>query len=372
MLDAGRPDRPAIEASTERRPTSLPRTALVLQIGFWALFGALVFVMVRPVHPFPDILVGQTAAAASTGLVFSTALAYVYDRLLSKTRLRQHAVPLLVLSSPILGLAWYGATVRIAAWIDPFARAPVLLPLPGGELFAVQQVWLFAAVMTSWTVAFVAIATRREQQAQRERILRAEALAHEARLKMLRYQLNPHFLFNALNSIGALAVEAPERVQRMVAELSGFLRYSLLESPNLVVPLRDEIAAAKHYLAVEKVRFEDELEVEVDIDDAAASRKVPAFVVLPLVENALKHGRRTSRLPLRIRIIGRVDGDALRIEVANTGSWAASSDVGGTGTGLQNVRQRLAEHYGERNHRMDITEEGGWVRVRIRIDERQR
>lgn len=372
MLDAGSPGRSAIEASRERRPTSLQRTALVLQIGFWVLFGALVFVMVRPVHPFPVILIGQVTAAALTGLALSTALAVVYDRFLSKARHRHHAVPILVLSSPILGLAWYEVTVRIAAWIDPFAQTPVVLPLPGGELFAAQQVWLFAAVMTSWTVAFVAIATRRQQQAQRERLLRAEALAHEARLKMLRYQLNPHFLFNALNSIGALAMEAPERVQRMVTELSGFLRYSLLESPDLVVPLRDEIAAARHYLAVEKVRFEDELAVDIDVDDAAASREVPAFVVLPLVENAVKHGRQTSRLPLRIRIVGRVDGDAFCIEVANTGSWVQAPEAAGTRTGLKNVRQRLAEHYGERNCRMDVVDEGDWVSVRIRIDDRQR
>jgi len=354
----------------ESRARRLHWTAPVFQLIFWALFGALFFLAVRPVHPFPDILLATTVAAAAAGLALSSLLAHVYGGLLARARHRQHAAAALVLASPILGVAWYGACAWIAAWIDPFDKAPV--GLPSSALFSADQLWLFPAVMTCWMVAFLGVETRREQQAQRERILRAEALAHEARLKMLRYQLNPHFLFNALNSIGALATEAPQRVPKMIAELSGFLRYSLLESPHLVVALAEEIAAAAHYLAVEQVRFEDELKVEIDVDDAAARREVPAFIVLPLVENAVKHGRQTSAAPLRVRVLGRAGGDVLHIEVANTGSWAAASAAAGTGTGLRNVRQRLAEHYGERNHGMQVLEEDGWVRVRIRIDEPQR
>ena len=363
------PTNPSITESRHESRSPYP-AAPVFQLAFWTLFGALLFLIVRPVHPFPDILLVQLSAASAIGLVLSSLLAHVYGKLRTRDRHRNYAAAALVLSSPILGLVWYEASAWIAAWIDPFDHAPV--SLPGGALFAADQMWLFPAVMACWTVPFLAVANRREQQAQRERILRAEALAHEARLRMLRYQLNPHFLFNALNSIGALAAEAPQRVPHMIAELSGFLRYSLLESPNLVVPLRAEIAAAAHYLAVEQVRFEDQLQVEIEVADAAARREVPAFVVLPLIENAVKHGRQASPLPLRIRIIGRVEGRALRIEIANTGFWAEGSAAAGTGTGLRNVRQRLVEHYGERHHRMDIIEEDGWVCVRIRIDELQR
>jgi LytS/YehU family sensor histidine kinase len=189
---------------------------------------------------------------------------------------------------------------------------------------------------------------------------------------MLRYQLNPHFLFNALNSIGALAGEAPDRVQRMVGELSGFLRYSLLDAERLEVLLRDELRAVAHYLEVEKVRFEDDLEVRIELDPEAARRPLPAFLVLPLVENAIKHGRRTSGMPLRIEVAARIEqGSSLRIEVKNTGTWAApsqTSPAAGTDTGLLNVRERLRAHYDGR-HTFDVHEEGGWVHARIRIDD---
>jgi LytS/YehU family sensor histidine kinase len=189
---------------------------------------------------------------------------------------------------------------------------------------------------------------------------------------MLRYQLNPHFLFNALNSIGALAGEAPERVQRMIGELSGFLRYSLLDAERLEVLLRDELRAVEHYLAVEKVRFEDDLEARIELEPDAARRPLPAFLVLPLVENAIKHGQRTSAMPLRIEVAARIEqGSSLLIEVKNTGSWVAASSsthASGTDTGLPNVRERLQAHYRGR-HTFDVFEDGGWVHARIRIDD---
>jgi two-component system, LytTR family, sensor kinase len=222
-----------------------------------------------------------------------------------------------------------------------------------------------------WSFLFLAAAQWKAERAHERRLLQSEALAHEAQLRMLRYQLNPHFLFNALNSIGALAGEAPHRIQRMVGELSGFLRYSLLEQEQLEVPLGEEIRAVAHYLEVEKVRFEDDLDVQIDVDPLAAKRLVPAFLVLPLVENAIKHGRRISAMPLRVRVAGRVEAGALLIDVQNTGCWVdaihTSDPIAGTGTGLRNLRERLTAHYQGR-HQFDVREEAGWVHARIRID----
>src|SRR5690606_13653287 len=160
------------------------------------------------------------------------------------------------------------------------------------------------------------------------------------------------------------------RIQRMVGELSGFLRYSLLDPEALEVPLGDELRAVAHYLEVEKVRFEDDLEVRLAVEPEAGGRVVPAFLVLPLVENAVKYGPHTRPMPLRIHVSGRVEGRALCVEVKNTGRWVAPSrpEAGGTGTGLDNVRQRIAELYPGR-HRLDVFEEGAWVHARIRIDD---
>ncbi len=218
-----------------------------------------------------------------------------------------------------------------------------------------------------------------QQQAQRRQILEAEVTAERARLRMLRYQLNPHFFFNALNTIGALAENAPGQVQTAVRELSGFLRYTLLDSTEdaegsalQVVSLHDELEAAQHYLTVEKIRFEEELQWTVDLDEEAATQRIPAFLVLPLVENAVKHGQRTSPSPLRVAIRGQMTTatpsapSQLVVEVMNTGHLR-SEEKGGTGTGLDNVQARLDARYADHS-RFALSEEDGQVRARIEID----
>ncbi len=361
--------RDAIFPSGARRSSAGLRVFAVFQLVFWSLWATLFFVLVRPHHPFPDILLLQTAAAAAIGLACSAVLERL-QALLDARSPRFATFISIPLGSVLLGLAWYA----LAAWagdaLDPFLFTPVRVP--GGELFAPAQIPTVAAVLLLWGLLYFTLVHWRDQRAQRERVQRAEALAHQARLRMLRYQLNPHFLFNALNSIGALAGEAPDRVQSMVGELSGFLRYSLLDAERLEVLLRDELRAVAHYLEVEKVRFEDDLEVRIELDPDAARWPLPAFLVLPLVENAIKHGRRTSGMPLRIDITARIEqGSSLCIEVKNTGTWvppAPARSAAGTDTGLPNVRERLRAHYHGR-HTFEVHEEGGWVHARIRIDD---
>jgi two-component system LytT family sensor kinase len=351
-----------------RRPPSGLLLLGTFQLAFWILFGLLFFLTVRPYPLFVDILLGQTAAVAGLGFAASVVLERLYALLRARSSEPLAAAAAVLVGGVLLGLGWYVLSAWLGNLIDPFERVRMLVP--GGELFAPAQMPLYPAALVLWSLVFFAAAQWRDQRAQQELVLRSEALAHEARLRMLRYQLNPHFLFNALNSIGALAGEAPHRIQRMVGELSGFLRYSLLDPERLEVPLGEEMRAVAHYLEIEKVRFEDDLDAQMDVDPAASERVVPAFLVLPLVENAIKHGRRASAMPLRIRVVGRVETDVLHIEVQNTGRWAdavqPSPPSAGTGTGLRNLRERLAANYPGR-HRFDVYEEGGWVHARIRI-----
>src|SRR5262245_23220588 len=338
------------------------------QLSFWGLFVLLFFLAVRPYALFADILLGQAAATAAFGLAASALLERLHAVMLGRGAPPIAAASAVLAGSVLLGLAWFPLARWAGNLIDPFER--LAMNVPGGQLFAPVQMPLYPAALLLWSFLFLAAAQWQAQRSQEERVLKSESLAHEARVRMLRYQLNPHFLFNALNSIGALAGESPHRIQRMVAELSGFLRYSLLDPERLEVPLGEEIRAVAQYLEVEKVRFEDDLDVHVDVDPAAAARVVPAFLVLPLVENAIKHGRRTSPLPLRIHVDARVEGGALLIEVQNTARWLeagrSSERSAGTGTGLRNLRERLAAHYPGR-HRFDVYEEGVSVYARIRI-----
>jgi hypothetical protein len=338
-----------------------------LHLAGWTVYGVVYYLTLRPYQPFADILWKQTLIAAGTGLVLSTLLGTAYWALDVRRLHPVGEVTTALVGAVTVGLLWYQVKAWGADWVDPFlvpvAAAGALRPGEGSVLSSAPA---FPVLMLAWSGFYLSIAHWRGEQAEERRRLQADAEAQRAQLRMLRYQLNPHFFFNALNTIGALADEEPARVTDAVRELSGFLRYTLLDEEALQAPLRDEIEAAEHYLAVEEIRFEDDLRVDVDVSPAAARQEVPSFLVLPLVENAVKHGQRTSPSPLRVHLRGTVSEDALTVEVANTGHWRAD-DPDGTQTGLDNVRDRLRARYPDR-HRLAIEERDGWVRVRIDID----
>ena len=355
-------------ASSSSAPPLRPATIGGLQGAVWLIYGVAYCLTLRPHQPFADLLWKQTLIAAGSGLLLSTALGTLYwtAGLRRRTLLWQGLA--IVAGGVATGLLWYQAKTWGVDWVNPFI-APVVgvTALRPGEGSILSGVAAFPIVMLAWSGLYLGLAQWYAQQRQERRLLRADAAAQRARLRMLRYQLNPHFFFNALNTIGALADENPQRVKTAVRELSGFLRYTLLDEEALNVPLRDEVEAAEHYLAVEKIRFEDDLRVDVSLDGAAGRQVVPSFLVLPLVENAIQHGPYTSPTPLHVRVTGTLTEDVLVVEVANTGHWRAPPDADGTGTGLDNVRRRLATQHPDR-HRLAVTEDDGWVRVRIELD----
>ena len=340
-----------------------------LQLFGWAIYGIVYYLTLRPHQPFGDILWKQTFVATGTGLLFSSLLGALYWTLgLRQRRLGGQGV--LILGASIAGgLMWYQVKAWGVDWVDPFITPVVAAAaFRPGEGSILSSVAAFPIVMLAWSGLYLGIAQWHEQQKQERRLLQADAEAQRAQLRMLRYQLNPHFFFNALNTISALADENPQRVKTAVRELSGFLRYTLLDEEDLDVPLRDEFQAVEHYLAVENIRFEEDLQVEVDLGDEAGRQVVPSFLVLPLVENAVKHGQRTSPRPLRIWVTAHHTNDTLTIEVANTGHWRDDQAArNGTGTGLNNVRRRLEAQHPDQ-HQLALTEDEGCVRVRIELD----
>jgi len=188
---------------------------------------------------------------------------------------------------------------------------------------------------------------------------------------MPRYQLNPHFLFNALNSIRALVDEDEGRAREMVTELSEFLRYSLHSKSFADVPLKDEIEAIRHYFSIQKKRYEDKLTVNYTIAPQAEDYPVLSFLIHPLVENAVKYGMQTSAMPLKITLQAEVTEGDLKLEICNTGEWVEpaaemESNSQGTGTGLENVRQRLDNAFPNR-YDFKICEEEGMVCIRLTI-----
>ena len=203
--------------------------------------------------------------------------------------------------------------------------------------------------------------------------LKIARLTDELRQQVLRYQLNPHFLFNSFLSIRSLIDENPEAAREMVTQLSDFTRYLLMQRGSRDIPLSEELEAIQNYLAVEKIRFEHKLQLETDLEPGMVDGLIPPFLFQPLVENALKYGAKTSQLPLRVQVTARADAKGFRFRVSNTGKWIdpeanldGRSLREGLGVGLQNVRQRLSRRF-PGHHEFLISEKDGWVHVEIVI-----
>ncbi len=197
--------------------------------------------------------------------------------------------------------------------------------------------------------------------------LAAVSAANTAQLQALRAQLNPHFLFNALNSIAAEADDNPRAVKALAHELANYLRYSLAHRHADNVTLAAEIEAMTHYLNVEKARFEERLHFSIEVTQEARATLVPGFFLQPLVENAVKHVLRTSPVAMRILIRAACADGMLRIEVGNTGVWREAGPAADhQGFGLESIRARLKLLYPAR-HRFDIAHGDGWVNVTIEI-----
>ncbi len=163
----------------------------------------------------------------------------------------------------------------------------------------------------------------------------------EAELQTLKSQINPHFLFNGLNSISSLTLSDPERAHDMIIKLSGFLRYSLAHDPNKLIPLKSEIENMESYVAVEKTRFGDKLIFEKEVCKGCDNKNVPFLILQPLIENAIKHGVYESTKPVVIKLFCKeTTDDKLLIAVSNNFDPDAVPRKG-TGTGIKNIKERL-------------------------------
>ncbi len=198
---------------------------------------------------------------------------------------------------------------------------------------------------------------------------RALLAEEHARLEMLRYQLNPHFLFNALASISGLAVSRPTAARDMIGKLAEFCRTSLTRGRDDTAPLADEFHMLRLYLDVEKTRWEDGLQIDFELEEAVREVRLPSFLLLPLVENAIKYGSQTSADVLKVRVVARRGRDgALEIEVANTGTWVTdgATTAQSTHIGLDNLRERLARAFPGR-HTFTTAAHDGWVHVKLTL-----
>ena len=355
----------------------------LLNLGGWLLFGV-VWGWGRFLEMEWEAFVAIQVPYILTGYLLSLVLVFVYDRLRVGPASFARSLAIIVVASYAAGFLWVASAHYYRQFGSDIVQSLIAgapaISYPGRPVFS-RQLWSTFPLMFGWSLIHLGLQYNAALRDQREQALRATAAARDAQLRMLAYQLNPHFLFNTLNSIRALINEDGQRARDMVTALSGYLRYALVERPLHVALLDEEVASVRGYLSIEKVRFEERLDARLEVDPAALHCEVPAFLLNPLVENAVKHGAAgTADAPLVVRVQARlVEAGRLRLTVENTGGWgngrnvahaaAHAADGSPGGVGLANVRARLAAlHPGD--HRIDIEEADGYVRVVVELPAR--
>jgi signal transduction histidine kinase len=256
--------------------------------------------------------------------------------------------------------------IALVAIFVAAARHAHAIP-PAEMATTIWFVQAFCWVLAATGLVVVALVSERRRaetltSVEKNRALEASVREDRARLDALRYQINPHFLFNSLNAVRAeIPLEQPV-AREMLTGLADYLRSTLDRPDTDVATLREELGSTEGYLAIERRRFNERLRLSVEVHPATLDVKVPVFLLQPLVENAIRHGLEASKGPCDLQIKATMEEDLLRIEVANTGPW---KDEGGRkGLGLENIRRRLELLYGPAARLTRIAEEG-WVRFQV-------
>lgn len=343
-----------------------------LQLAGWggtALLRAMsAFANGQPLE-FSFVILIATITGFSISLILSVAYAYL---------IRQK--PLLTWGGTAAAL---GMAVGVYAFIDSW-----VIGLTGSSADAdfvrnfIGIYFFDLTLLGAWSALYYAINFFLQVEQQADRLERLEAQATSAQLAMLRYQLNPHFLFNTLNSISTLVLlKQTEPANAMLTRLSSFLRHTLVTQPGGKVTVAQEVETLQLYLEIERMRFEERLQTEFRVEEKAAKAQIPSMLLQPLIENAIKYGVSPLEEGAEISLLAQIVGPRLRITVSDTGPGV---DVGGvpddlpavmathkrrdsTGVGLANIRDRLAQAYGD-DHRFEIrSPENGGFTVLIEI-----
>jgi signal transduction histidine kinase len=296
------------------------------------------------------------------GAASGVLLSHVWRRILQRRQAAGARMGWGIVLAGVLVLGVANTMVQLAGYI-------VIRPF--GPVRGVS--WLPAALASWWGLHLMwnlihtaALSLRRANRLEAE-ALRLQVGAKDAQLRALQAQVNPHFFFNSMNSVRALVYEDRDAAARMIDEPTSVMRHALQAGAHDTVPLADEIAVVRAYLAIEQIRFEQRLRAHIDVGPGLDAVRIPPMALQTLVENAVKHGveARPDGSDIRIHARRQADGVAV-IEVANAGAIRALS--GSTRTGLANARQRLALALGAQAH-LELQQQDGWVRATMRLPE---
>lgn len=324
-------------------------------IGLGMIITAFIYVAIAGGGRVMNIK-GKTAIAAISSLVaacvMSLTLSFFGNHLSSKEEMRYQARE---------GFVVIEKNNRIT--IERNAQEPLVLTMPSISEMPTRKrmryiadsaiVWLF--MFMAWSAFYIANQAHAEALGAHRRLADAESAAQAAQVRALRYQVNPHFLFNTLNSLSSLVMTGrTDRAETMLLALSTFFRTSLSLDPSADVSLAEEIGLQRLYLDIEMARFPDRLTVEIDVPPELEKARMPALILQPIVENAIKYGVSKSRKAVLIRIEARhLDNHRMVVEISNRLKHGGKEEIPaatheGTGLGLANVCQRLEARWGSR------------------------
>lgn len=320
-----------------------PRTRAVvwLTLAFWLSNLVMLTIgnFLEGTDGWEKIAAARTALIG-LGLLFCYGMHLVLEKAAGRSFKRKIIAAAIL--APILAETYAWANYFAFAALEP---ARLSEPFKWGTVMFVLGFWTW--FFLAWAGLYLAVQYSFDVKEEQQRSFELQALAHTAKLRALHNQVNPHFLFNSLNSIAALiADKRTVEADRMVAKLGHFFRMTLAIDPTEDIGLAEEMKLQRAFLEIQQLRYPD-LNVIVDVPEAVARAAVPALILQPIVENAVKYGVAGSLPPSMIAIRASAEGNRLRLEVTDSGRPSAAAAPPGAGVGLQNVRDRLFQRFGE-------------------------
>ena len=302
----------------------------------------------------------------ATGFLLTLLFRKLFQKLRATSRSAGVSIAVLLAVSFVGAAIWRQIhSVLFEIYLSAKASSPISAQL---SPLAIGTFLYDGFVLSAWSLLYFGINNWLELAQERERAIRAEAMAQAARLRALQSQLEPHFLFNTLNAISSLIVAGRNAdAVRMITRLSDFLRLTLdiINTPEIA--LAEELEYARRYLEIEQIRFGDRLQIKIDADPEVMGGMVPALMLQPLVENAVKYGVFTQEVGGTVSITADKRNGALRLCVADTGPGVETAKLGLQGVGLSNTVTRLRELYGEQAFLSLGRSPGGGLQVTIEV-----
>ena len=334
-------------------------------VGLWAAWAVFLSALIACSEHVPfayaiycNTILFSIAAALSIPII------YIVGR--SSTRNRNR--PVTILAAGAICVTYSTAWIWLSYWTFVLLFGRYFL-----NLFDPRSGWIFLdGVVMCGVILGISYSRRYSRELHETELQRVklQVLAKDSELRALRSQMNPHFLFNSINSVYAMIDSDPRSAKDMLVKLSGLLRLSLAEMEEEFVTFERDWDFTQRYLDIERIRFKDRLRVQAAIDEGILKELVPSLLLQPIVENAVKHGVALSGSPVTIEISGTVNPSRLEIAVCNTGQWTQPSSAGAAisqGYGLKNLDARLRHIYGG-SHGLSISAEpGGPFRVMLSL-----